>query len=115
MHAYHRAARRLGCDRPRLVRFVSKPGFASAEGQLADVSVQGVGLRCRYPVPLGSELALDWRLGTPDRHATLLARVVHVTWNGADGWLIGCALARPLPLAALHAFLASQLAVAQPT
>jgi hypothetical protein len=102
-----RAAERLTCHQPCLVRFDRKhldgqPGSVGTEGSLSDLSVCGMGLLLRPAVPPGATLAVG-SMGTeaPPLPPAHVVRCVPV----GRYWRHGCALERRLTEEELRAWL----------
>jgi hypothetical protein len=61
-----------------------------------DLSTGGANLLIGRPIEQGALLALEMRCANGDASQHILVRVVHVTQQAADEWLIGCAFDRNL-------------------
>jgi hypothetical protein len=95
-----------GTDRRESVRFPSsldaicwQPGAAHGEPWSAvvkDISIGGVGLISRRSIEKGERFLIKLQNNFVDMSGPMQARVVHVSPNGDDGWLIGCEFLREL-------------------
>lgn len=85
----------------RCAAVVSSPGSSESchEGELQDISIEGIAFVLNVPFPRGTILTVE--VMSPTSPHKLTARVAHATSRN-DEWLLGCELVRPLSVADLY-------------
>lgn len=66
--------------------------------QVRDISVTGIGLLARTPVPPATFLFVELQSMVDGSARRLRARVIHVTRQSNGSWLLGCSLTDELTL-----------------
>jgi hypothetical protein len=101
-----RAYVRLASDLASTCRLPGGAREVGWPGRVRDISLGGVGLVMRHCFRPGTELEIELRGRSGEVLRTVAARVVHATAvlvDGNSGWLLGCALDRPLSEEEFHA------------
>lgn len=75
---------------------ISLREIAALPVQVRDISVTGIGLMSRTPVPPATFLFVELQSMIDGSTRRLRARVVHATRQSNGWWILGCLLTTPL-------------------
>ena len=94
MEVERRAVIRYLCDREVVYsRLLTRKRLWA---RVRNVSVNGIGLLLGAPIEPGTDLIIEMKTMDPGIPLTLVARVVHVTMQANESWIVGCKfLTRP--------------------